>query len=1229
MSECQLFLFADQTVDSGAYLTNISLQPALSKLLLPFFQSTTHSLKTHIQRLPHYERNAFRSFDSILDLASESSSREPSTVISTVLHCVAQLASLIISTESQPDLWKDDSEKYFAGVCTGSFAAAAAATSENKQEIIDITPEIIATAFYLGVEAARRSSIIEPETDTWARVVRCTEANYTREKLARFHHTKGIPCHKWAYISAESQHYNTISGPPSTLKLLFEDSENLSVTSVPIRITAAFHANHLPLPDIENKILQPACLRDKPLRNRNHILSPSTGNSYKGGTLHSVLQEALVDILQTPIQWNSLLVGIASSMRGLCVKMTAIGAPGGINLICDGLSSAGINWEKTNETQMDRSSQSEAIAVVGMSGRFPGGQDLEEFWDTLATGKDMHRSVPTDRFDVKDFLDPSGIKQNTSRTPFGCFIDNLGHFDANLFNVSPREAKQMDPTQRLLLMSAYEALEMAGYSDGRGGTVSTFIGQMSDDWRESNASGDIDLYYIPGTMRVFGPGRLQYFFGWDGPSYSVDTACSASMSSVNLACRALLAGDCDTSLAGGGNVMTGPQMTTGLSKGGFLASSGPCKTFDDAADGYCRGEGVGVVVLKRLSDAIADNDEIQGVIRSIGTNNSADAPSITQPHQNTQERLFKKVLRDACVPPSSVDYVELHGTGTQRGDVSEVSSVANICARGRASDSPLIIGSVKANVGHGEAAAGITSLVKSLLMFQKDTIPPHIGIKTQMNRRISPVDRESICVPASPLRFDPKPGGLRRILINNFNAAGGNTSLLLEDYQRHDPSADDPRSHHVVTLSAKTRFSLQQNKERLSSYLENQRQTSISNLSYSSTARHLHHGLRTAYSVEDVPDLIHQMDSDLSKTTIQPQSTGRPPVIFSFAGQGFRYIGIASQLFKTCPTFRNILEELNSLCEMLGFATCLEVLLDDKIKLEDIAPGTAHLALVCLELAIAKLWQTWGIEPDAVIGHSLGEYSALCIAGVLSIGDTLSLVGKRAAVMGELCSEGSHVMLAIGASEETVERHLMAEHSSSCVISCRNSEASTIVSGPTKDIKELGESLSSHKIKNTLIEVPYAFHSPQMDAILGPIEEFSIPIPFRKPAIPVISSLYGDVIRDEGRFGSTYLAQQTRQKVNFVGALEKYQSSDLYSPDTVWVDCGPGPGQFRPVAPYKGTRNSRFDYSKGKTLPVKVLKEVIRCDIRLRVTSQDIEWNEKELFDQKRILMLIERTTNT
>ncbi|KAF3481110.1 polyketide synthase [Arthroderma uncinatum] len=864
-----------------------------------------------------------------------------------------------------------------------------------------------------------------------------------------------------------------------------------------------------------------------------------------------------------------MMEGFVSGISQQQVKLVAIGPSSGMKSFCRDLTAKGVELV---ESPMEPRGSSyldvpESIAVVGMAGRFPGAETLEELWETIRLGKDLHKPVPADRFDISKYLDSSGTKKNSTKTPYGCFIEHLGHFDAGLFHISPREAKQMDPTQRLLLMAGYEALELAGYTNGRGGRVGTYFGQTTDDWREANGGQDIDVYYVPGGIRAFGPARLNYHFKWDGPSYSVDTACSSSLTSIELACNALLSGDCDTAVAGGGNVLTSPNMLIGLSKGGFLSPSGSCKTFDEEADGYCRGEAVGVVVLKRLPDAISDNDNILSVIRSISTNHSAEAASITQPHVPTQERLYHAVLEQACVDPQAIDYIEMHGTGTQTGDKMEMASVTNVFGINRTPTAPLHVGSVKANMGHSEAGAGITSVIKALLMMEKGVIPPHAGIKTRINSAFPHLGEMNIHIADSPRPFKShfSNNGVRRILINNFNAAGGNTSLLLENYHPRAREGADPRAYHNVVISGRTKHSFRGNLDRMLNYLTEHTNLRVCDLSYSTTARRLHHKLRVAYSVASEDDLRKKFLDSLASPEDSHYVDNKPPVVFTFAGQGFKSQGISRQLFKTCSSFRDNIVELDGVCRKLGLPSFLDALLNANLDPENLPPAQTQLALISLEIAVANLWRAWGVTPDVVIGHSLGEYSALCVAGALSVMDTLLLVGKRAQLMEEMCTKDTHAMLAVSLSRESIQRYLSSDAFQSCEISCINTFNSTVVSGLIGEVSAMQTLLSSENIKATYLKVPYAFHSAQMDGILSEFGKLTETIPFANPKIPVVSTLLAKLVGESDTFDRQYLVQHARQAVNLVGALDAFQSSHFNEPSTVWVECGPGQGCLKMV----------------------------------------------------------------
>ena len=463
-------------------------------------------------------------------------------------------------------------------------------------------------------------------------------------------------------------------------------------------------------------------------------VSSADGNVTWGGDFLTLLRVAVADILIKPLRWDHIcqrLSSIAKSSRGMPLVVHQIGINAD-SKICTALKAGGcdspliLNKSRPlpppaslgsvlSKPCFDRQLLSSAygegrpneskIAIVGSSGRYPDAKDNAAFWKLLYEGRDVHKVVPPQHWNAETHVDPTGKSKNTSATPFGCWLDHPELFDAKFFNISPREAPQVDPAQRIALLTVYEALEQAGIVPGatpstQKDRVGIFYGVTSNDWMETNSAQNIDAYHIPGGNRAFIPGRVNYCFNFSGPSFSIDTACSSSLASMHVACNALWRGEIDTAIAGGTNILTNPDFTAGLDRGHFLSRTGNCKTFDDDADGYCRGEGVGSIVLKRLEDAIYDGDPIQAVIAGACTNHSAEAESITRPFVDAQKDIFRKVLSSAGVDPYEIGYVEMHGTGTQAGDGSEMRSVMDVfapdaVARKRNEAQELYIGSAK------------------------------------------------------------------------------------------------------------------------------------------------------------------------------------------------------------------------------------------------------------------------------------------------------------------------------------------------------------------------------------------------------------------------------------------------------------------------------------------------------------------------------------------------------
>lgn len=672
-----------------------------------------------------------------------------------------------------------------------------------------------------------------------------------------------------------------------------------------------------------------------------------------------------------------------------------------------------------------------------------------------------------------------------------------------------------------------------------------------------------DRSQITGGVRAFGPGRINYHFGFSGPSFSIDTACSSSFAAIHLACTSLRAGDCDTVFTGGMNVLTNPDIFSGLSKGQFLSKTGSCKTFDDGADGYCRGDGVVTLILKRLDDAILDKDPILGVINSIATNHSAEAVSITHPHAGAQKFLFQKVMAEAAVDVRSVNYVEMHGTGTQAGDGVEMDSVSSIFAPPlnskvkRSPNQPLYVGSVKSSIGHGEAVSGACALVKVLLMLQKNMIPPHCGIKTKINHAF-PADLKdrNLNMAFKPTPFSRNADSPRYVFINNFSAAGGNTAMLLEDAPKKASLKLDCRSSHVVTVSAKSLSSFKGNVKRLLAWAKDQSDPSLPSLAYTTTARRAHYQYRLAFEAKSMQQVRETLNSFADASRQPISSNKKPKVAFAFTGQGSHYIGMGKQLYKDVAQFRRDLQDYDQIACNHGFPSFIGLIDGTISDLTDVSPVVTQLAIACSEMSLAQLWKSWGITPSVVIGHSLGEYAALQVAGVLSALDTILLVGHRAQLLVANCAVGTHGMLAVRASFTSLESlisHIPVEKA------CINGPEELVFSGTVDNVDQLREILATNGFKATKLNVPYAFHSAQVETILEEFESAAKSAVFHAPQIPVISTYTGSVVKELGIFGPEYLSRHCRESVNFLGGMSSAIQNGIVNEQTVWLEIGPHP----------------------------------------------------------------------
>ncbi|KFX94599.1 hypothetical protein O988_06199 [Pseudogymnoascus sp. VKM F-3808] len=1227
-------LFGEQSLDTQGFLADFCRNGNPSVLSHAFLDRVASVLQNETERLPSLERRHIPPFTTIQELSQRYYTSDVThSAIDSALLVTTQLAHYIDRAEKVPEDATRPQETYTVGLCTGLFAAVAVSIAPSLSALVNIGAEFVLLAFRTGRHVSALAEHIHKSGDaanSWTYVVPGLNESAARSLLADFNELKGYTATSQAYISAITSTSIAFSGPPPTLKTLVDEHE-FRDGPLPLPIYGPYHASHLySAPEIEKALRIDDYNLSEVLRNaspRFPVISCSTGQWLAEKDPKKLITTAIRDIFLEPLNFQRVLescVTQAQNYRGTSCLVIPLGPTHAANSLVQQLKNQRdleVHLRRAPHSKKDRiaphtgdhgSSKRCKLAIVGMAGRFPDAATHEKLWELLEKGLALHREVPADRFDMKTHCDPSGKVMNTSHTPYGAWIENPGLFDPRFFNMSPREAHQTDPMQRMAITTAYEALEMSGYVPNRTRStkldrVGSFYGQTSDDWREINAAQEVDTYFITGGVRAFGPGRINYHFGFSGPSFSVDTACSSSMAALQLACTSLWAKDCDTALVGGLSCMTNSDIFAGLSRGQFLSKNGPCATFDNDADGYCRADACATVIVKRLEDAIADKDNVLGVILGTATNHSADAVSITHPHAGTQEILYRNILNMAGVDPLDVDYVEMHGTGTQAGDATEMKSVTNVFAprdQKRNAEQSLYLGSVKANVGHGEAASGVTALMKVLMMLQKNTVPPHVGIKKTINRTF-PKDLAErnvhIAYHSTPLL--KKAGQPRRVFVNNFSAAGGNSGLLLEDGPDKKTHFTDSRSAHIVSITAKSKSSVIKNAERLMYYIEQHPEASLADISYTTTARRIQHNWRITVSGSNITQVSEFIKHKLTEN-ITPIPLNSQGVVFAFTGQGSHYAALGKELFENSSLFKETMLEFNNIAAMYCLPSFLPLIDGSTASVEDLSPVAVQLGLLCFEMAMARLWASWGINPTAVIGHSLGEYAALNIAGIISASDAIYLIGKRAQLLTEKCTVGSHGLLAVKASVLSIRESV---DNSSINIACINGPEETVLSGDTALIHVISERLTAAGFKCMQLKVPFAFHSAQVDPILDEFEKLAASVQFYAPTLPIVSTLLGRQLREGETMNASYLRRHAREPVNFLDGIISIQSAGLVNEKTLFLEVGPHPVCIGIVKSTLGKETMAVSSLRRNESAYKTLSDSLST---LHTAGFNIDWNE-------------------
>ncbi|MFI5528202.1 SDR family NAD(P)-dependent oxidoreductase [Kitasatospora sp. NPDC051853] len=792
----------------------------------------------------------------------------------------------------------------------------------------------------------------------------------------------------------------------------------------------------------------------------------------------------------------------------------------------------------------------EPIAVVGIGCRFPQADDPEAFWRLLLDGTDAVGPVPADRWDQAAFA-AAHPEVVTERMPVeaGFLRGPVDGFDPLFFGISPREAQEMDPQQRLFLEVAWEALEDAGMANEQlaGSRTGVFASAIWHDYAEL-AAADVDgLSPHSATGRALNmvANRLSYVLGLRGPSYVVDSACSSSLLAVHLACQSLWSGESDTAVAGGVNLLLNPANMVSITQFGGLSPDGRCKAFDASADGFGRGEGCGVVVLKPLSRALADGDEIWCTILGSAANNDGPSNGLTAPSSAAQEAVLRDACRNAAVGPEEIGYVETHGTGTMLGDPIEASALGAALTRGRDGADPLPIGSVKTNLGHLEAAAGIAGFIKTALVLKNRHIPRSLHFETP-NPHIA-FDELRLRVADEPADWPQD----RPLLagVSAFGWGGTNVHAVLEGWQAGDRPEQEtqvteeheqlPVGSELFTLSARTPEALRELAGRTAPVLAFTGATAAEVCAAAARRSAQPHRLAVvAGSTGELAAALaaHADGGSAAGLTVAERAADTPPkVAFVFPGQGSQWIGMGRELLRTEPVFRESVAAFDRAAGQFTDWSVLAELGADEESSQLARIDVVQPVLLAVEIALAALWRSWGVEPDAVVGHSMGEIAAACVAGAISLEEAARIVCLRSRLMLRLSGQGAML-----AAELTMDeaRELIAGQEDLVSIGVNNSPRSTVLSGDVAALERIAAGLEADEVFCRWVKVDVASHSPQMEPLREELLAALAGVTPRRGTVPVYSTVTGEVVDGTGMTAG-YWVENLRRPVLFSDRIER------------------------------------------------------------------------------------------